>query len=242
MKNVWHIGCSGYYYPEWKDLFYPEGLAPKHWLAYYNSVFNTVELNGTFYRVPKAADLKKYAANTSQDFTFSVKVNKYITHTIRLNDAARLIHEFQDLILHGLGEKVAHFLFQMPPTFRYSEENLDRVLGNIPHQPVNVIEFRHGSWWNSNTQKALSEANITFCNVDYPGLKSHFMHTTDRFYLRLHGTPLLFQSPYSTYRLRAFYQRIPAAMSAYYVYFNNTARNAAYKNAAQLVKIVYKHA
>lgn len=242
MSAAWHIGCSGYYYPYWKDLFYPEGLQPKHWLAFYNTVFNTVELNGTFYRVPKESDLKKYADATSPDFTFSVKVNKYITHNVKLKDTKKLIAEFQDLVYKGLGGKLSYFLFQMPPSFHFNEENLDRVIRNVPHKPISAIEFRHISWWNKHTKKALEAARITFCNIDYPGIDSYFMHTTDRFYLRLHGSPLLFQSPYSTYRLRNFYKKIPENMSSCHIYFNNTDRNAAYKDAQQLMKIVYKHA
>jgi uncharacterized protein YecE (DUF72 family) len=242
MSTRWHIGCSGYYYPYWKNLFYPEGLQPRHWLAYYNTVFNTVELNGTFYRVPKEGDLNNYAAATSDDFSFSVKVNKYITHNVKLKDTKKLIAEFQDLIYKGIGSKLAFFLFQLSPSFHFNEENLSRVIENIPHKPDNAVEFRHVSWWNDETQKTLEEAQITFCNVDYPGIDSYYIHTSDRFYLRLHGTPLLFQSPYSSYRLRNFYKKVPPGLRSCHAYFNNTDRNAAYKDALQLMKIAYKNA
>lgn len=82
-KN-YHIGCSGYYYSNWKNKFYPKGVTAKDYLNYYSSVFNAVELNGTFYRTPSLSQLKKYHAVTEKNFSFSVKMSKYITHVLRL--------------------------------------------------------------------------------------------------------------------------------------------------------------
>src|SRR6185369_11896245 len=104
-----------------------------------------------------------------KDFVFSVKTSKYITHNLKLKDSKATINEFQDLILNGLGDKLTCFLFQLPPSFQYTEENLARVIENIPHKPHNVVEFRHISWWNDDVQKALKKARLTFCNVDFPG-------------------------------------------------------------------------
>ena len=112
MKTNQYIGCSGYYYPAWKKKFYPEGLQPKGWLEYYSRIFNTVELNGTFYRTPKPADLKKYYDVTPPDFRFSVKMSKQITHIRKLKETQELIEEFQALIRDGLQEKCMHYLFQ----------------------------------------------------------------------------------------------------------------------------------
>ncbi len=98
----YYIGCSGYYYPGWKNLFYPTGLQTKNWLEYYSSVFNTVELNSSFYHVPKLSNLKKYAQETQDNFKFSVKTSRYITHILKLKDSKHLINDFQNLILEGL--------------------------------------------------------------------------------------------------------------------------------------------
>ena len=236
-----HIGCSGYYYPQWKNKFYPEGLAQKKWLAYYSTIFNTVELNGTFYRIPKLNDLIKYSTVTPTDFKFSVKVNKYITHNLKLKNAKKDISDFQDLITEGLEKKCAHFLFQMPPSFHCNEENLGRVLENIPHKFMNVIEFRHVSWWNEKVCEILSKASISFCNIDFPGLQTSFLHTTSHFYLRLHGNPELFKSSYNEEHLNFFYKKIPADSKSCSVYFNNTIEEAAYINARQLMNIISHH-
>ncbi|MDF2455308.1 MAG: hypothetical protein K0R51_1301, partial [Cytophagaceae bacterium] len=101
--SKFRIGCSGYYYAAWKNKFYPQGLQPKNWLAYYSTVFNSVELNGTFYRTPKLADLIKYAQNAVHDFKFAVKVSKYITHILKLKNSKIPIQDFQELMHEGLG-------------------------------------------------------------------------------------------------------------------------------------------
>jgi uncharacterized protein YecE (DUF72 family) len=94
--NAW-IGCSGFYYAAWKNNFYPPGTPSRKWLEYYSTVFNTLELNGTFYRQPKIADLRRYTLITPPAFRFSVKMSRFITHVKRLADTES-IRMFQDLI------------------------------------------------------------------------------------------------------------------------------------------------
>jgi len=242
MKNDLRVGCSGYYYSYWKNRFYPEGLQPKNWLEYYSTVFNTVELNGTFYRKPQLSSLKKYAAQTPDDFLFAVKMNKAVTHIQKLKDSRELITEFQDLIRNGLENKLAHFLFQLPPSFHYSEENLERILENIPHHPENVVELRHISWWNKNVETAFKKAGLTFCNVDFPGLKTHFIHTSDYFYMRFHGSPELFKSSYSAEELTGFIDQFQESAERKSIYFNNTYYEAGYTNARELVSLLNRPA
>jgi len=237
INSIYRIGCSGYYYPAWKNKFYPQGLQPKNWLEYYSSVFNTVELNGTFYRQPKLVDLKKYSEKTPADFKFSVKMSRFITHVNRLKESSASILEFQDLILQGLENKLEHFLFQLPPSFTYSDENLNVLLSNVPNTPNNIIELRHISWWNEEVKNVFSKANLTFCNVDFPGMKTYFIQTSPLFYLRLHGNPELFKSSYSDTELKRFYKELPKECKQYSVYFNNTYYEAGYKNALYLKEI-----
>lgn len=230
------IGCSGFYYPQWKEKLYPKGLAAKNWLTHYSSVFNTVELNGTFYRQPKPAELKKYATATPSGFTFSVKMSRYISHVQRLKEK-ETISKFQALILEGLEHKLQHFLFQMPPNYHYNDENLRALIENVPHNPQNVVEFRHISWWNDTVKNELASANITFCNINFPGIDSHFISTTNLFYLRLHGNPELFKTPYDKAKLESFYKQIPGS-EVCTVYFNNTMTEAGFENALELKEIV----
>jgi uncharacterized protein YecE (DUF72 family) len=237
MKTNYLVGCSGYYYPTWKNKFYPHGLQAKNWLAYYSSVFNSVELNGTFYRIPKLTDLQKYAKVTPAHFKFSVKMSKYITHIIKLKNTKQDIFDFQNLMHEGLSDKCGYFLFQLPPSFQYNEENLERIIENIPHHPHNIIEFRHISWWNEHVRKTLTSAGLTLCNIDYPGLKTEFLITSPIFYLRLHGNPGLFKSSYSEEALKNFYHHFPKDNNCCATYFNNTCYEAAYTNAQQFMEI-----
>lgn len=235
---IYKVGCSGYYYPNWKNKFYPAGMQPKNWLEYYSSVFNTVELNGTFYRTPKLSDLKKYAGVTPAYFKFSAKMSRYITHTAKLKECKQQVTEFQDLLLSGLEDKLSNFLFQLPPSFHYNEENLTRILETVPHTPQNVVELRHTSWWNETVREAFTKAGITFCNVDFPGMDTPFIQTSSVFYFRLHGNPVLFKSLYSEETLHQLFMKFPEGCQEYTTYFNNTYYEAGYTNASQLLKII----
>ncbi|HTF03343.1 MAG TPA: DUF72 domain-containing protein [Bacteroidia bacterium] len=237
-KNNIHIGCSGYYYSNWKNAFYPAGLPSAKWLEYYGSVFNTVELNSTFYRKPQVSALKRYAAATPDKFTFAVKMSRYITHILRLKNAATHIGEFQELIYSGLGNKVAAFLFQFPGTFRCTEENLELIASVIPEGKHNVVEFRHISWWSEEVRNLLVKKKITFCNVDYPGLDSYYMNTTDVFYVRFHGNPELFKTRYTVPQLRKFAKSFPADAKQYFIYFNNTYYDGGYSNAQEMMNVL----
>ncbi|MGZ6255378.1 MAG: DUF72 domain-containing protein, partial [Bacteroidia bacterium] len=175
---------------------------------------------------------------TPRDFKFSVKMNKHITHNSKLKDSKKEIADFQDLIRFGLENKLNHFLFQLPPSFHYNEENLERIIENIPHKKENVVELRHISWWNDEVKDSFKKAKLTFCNVDFPGMKTSFIHTSDIFYLRLHGNPELFKSSYSTKELKKFNKEIPSSGKCCSVYFNNTYFEAGYKNALELMDII----
>jgi uncharacterized protein YecE (DUF72 family) len=234
----YRIGCSGYYYPGWKNKFYPANVASRNWLAYYSTVFNTLELNGTFYRLPKLETLKKYANATPEDFRFSVKASRYITHIRRLQECRQTVSDFVALMREGLGDKLASILFQFPATFKYSEENLARILENVPLEEQNVFEFRDISWWNTAVTTTFENNNLTFCNIDYPRLKTAFVHTSRIFYLRLHGSPDLFKSPYTILQLQEFTTAFPGNATRIQVYFNNTYFDAGYTNAAQLQQLI----
>lgn len=238
LPDNYRVGCSGYYYPYWKNRFYPGDIKPKEWLKFYSTVFNSVELNGTFYRTPSLNQLINYHEETPDHFKFSVKMSKYITHVLKLKESTQHINDFQQLIKNGLQKKAGCFLFQLPPSFHFSEENLQRILENIPHQKENVIEFRHISWWNEQVVNALKVANLTFCNVDFPGLNTSFEHTTDHFYLRFHGNPVLFKSSYTIEQLEKFNRLIPENSKQHWIFFNNTYYEAGYTNAKEFMELI----
>ncbi len=233
-----HIGCSGYYYSSWKNQFYPQGLRSAKWLEHYSTIFNTVELNSTFYRQPQLSALKRYAAAVPDGFTFAVKMSRYITHVKRLAYSGEEIAAFQDLIYNGLQDKLGAFLFQLPGSFKYGAENIEHVLANVPSGPQNVIEFRDKSWWNDDTKEALERQSITFCNVDYPGMDVPVMTSSDVFYLRMHGNPILFKSRYTIADLEKFAAAIPKSCQEQFIYFNNTCFDGGYSNGKEMNEIL----
>jgi uncharacterized protein YecE (DUF72 family) len=184
--------------------------------------------------------LKRYAEMTPKDFKFSVKMSKYITHNLKLKESKKDILAFQDLLQEGLQNKLQHYLFQLPPSYNYTEENLEKIITNIPHRSENVVELRHVSWWNKDVEKTFKKAKLTFCNVDFPGLKTYFIHTSDHFYLRLHGNPELFKSSYTNKELKKFKKEFPEKCKTRSIYFNNTYHEAAYENAQTLMKLIKK--
>jgi len=233
-----NVGCSGYYYSQWKNSFYPQGLSTSEWLQHYSSVFDSVELNGTFYRVPKLSDLENYAKQTPDNFTFSVKISRYITHVLKLENCEEKIQQFCNLIHAGLGDKLENILFQLPPSFQYSEENMERVLRSIPGTPNYAVEFRHISWRNPEIIEQLRKHGCSFCNSDYPGLDHSFIQTSKRFYARFHGSPELFKSSYSQEDLKKFSESLPNTCGSFYIYFNNTYYDAAFRNAIELLTLL----
>lgn len=231
--KVQYIGTSGYSYPYWKNRFYPQGLPASKQLSYYSSVFNSIELNYSFYRFPVVKNLLKSVSETPDDFRFSLKAHKTITHTLRMKNAGEKVKEFMDIVNEGLGAKLGCVLFQLPPSYSYSEERLEDILHAVDHKSNNVIEFRHVSWWQEKVYKVLKDANLTFCSVSYPGLPEDNIITSDIFYKRMHGVPELFKSTYTDSEIETLSTSIPEDITSF-TYFNNTMFEAGYSNATSL--------
>jgi uncharacterized protein YecE (DUF72 family) len=130
-KIEWHIGCSGFSYKEWKEEFYPKGLAQSRWFNYYTQHFDTLELNVTFYRFPTLNSLKGWYDKAPDQFSFSAKVPRSITHFKKFEETERMVGDFYALLKEGLKEKLACVLFQLPPTLVYSKEKLEKIINQV---------------------------------------------------------------------------------------------------------------
>lgn len=229
----WRIGCSGFYYREWKNIFYPQGLAQKNWFAFYAQHFNTLELNVTFYRFPTLSLFQKWHQTSPDDFLFAVKVPKIITHQKKLVDTQDLLHQFYNIVAEGLGEKTGPILFQLPPSFAYTEERLEMLLQQVSPHFTNVVEFRNNSWWRPNVVAALQQQDVSFCGVSFPGLPDDVMISGTTVYYRFHGVPKLYYSEYEETFLQKIVADIKAApgVEKVFLLFNNTASAAALQNA-----------
>ncbi len=231
-----HIGTSGYSYGYWKNRFYPEGLAASKWLAYYATVFDTLELNSSFYKFPTVKTLSNAAAKTPEHYRITVKAHKIITHSMRMKDAGEKIREFIAVAEEGLGARLACILYQLPPSYSFTPERLRDILAHVPHQSRNVIEFRHASWWDEAVFSAFREAGLTFCSVSFPGLPEDLVVTSDLFYKRMHGVPELFKSSYPEAALQKLALNIKDLDG--FVYFNNTMFEGGYENGRRLKELL----
>ena len=240
MSIPFFIGTSGFSYSAWKKSFYPDKLPSSQWLEYYSTQFNTVEINSSFYHFPRVSTLRKMYDSTPENFRFSIKMNRQVTHYSRMKDTKNLIDEFILTAESGFGEKLGCILFQLPPSFKYTAENLDNLLKNIPNGSRFVIEFRHISWWDKSIFEALEKHNLTFCNVSFPKLPDETIMTSDVFYQRMHGVPEIFKSQYSDIELRQLAENIPGSAGQKFIYFNNTMFEAGFTNARQLISILGK--
>ena len=237
----WHIGCSGFHYKEWKDVFYPKGLAQRKWFDYYAQHFDTLELNVTFYRFPTVKSLKGWYDQAPDGFTFSSKVPRSITHYKKFLDTERMMNDFYNLLREGLAEKLSCVLIQLPPQYTYSEERLDRIINQADSDFTNVIEFRHESWWRKDVQTKLAKYDISFSGVSFPKIsKDDAVINTNLCYYRFHGVPKLFYSEYEPEFVEKIYKQIRKSRKAKtaFIYFNNTASVAALHNARQLLALV----
>ena len=141
-----HVGTSGYSYKEWKGSFYPEDLATKDMLSYYGERLGAVEINNTFYRLPKDTVLDSWASQVPEGFRFSIKASRRITHFARLQEAARDPTEYLLATVGVLGPKLGVILFQMPPNMKVDVERLRAFLDMLPAKTPGAFEFRHESW------------------------------------------------------------------------------------------------
>jgi uncharacterized protein YecE (DUF72 family) len=229
----WNIGCSGFYYKEWKGNFYPAGVPAAKWFSLYCHHFNSLESNVTFYRMPDVKTLLKWYDESPPDFSFSVKVPRLITHFKKFENIDKDLMSFYGLVSQGLKNKLACVLFQFPPSFSFNEERLKAIIGSLSNNFINVVEFRDSGWWQQDIFDQLQQHNIVFCNISHPKYEDAFVPTSPVSYFRFHGAPDLYKSDYSEHYLDTIITSIKAnkKSNSAFLYFNNTMSGAAIKNA-----------
>lgn len=178
------IGTSGFSYPEWRGTFYPEKLATSKMLAFYAGRLRTVELNNTFYRMPREELLRGWADGTPAGFRFAPKASQQITHRQRLTGSADSA-AFLFRTLLALGDKLGPVLFQLPPNFKKDLPRLVDFLALVPPGMKVAFEFRHASWFDDAVYEALARARTALCIADAEELATPLVATTDWGYLRL---------------------------------------------------------
>jgi uncharacterized protein YecE (DUF72 family) len=180
-----YVGTSGYSYPQWKGPFYPQDLPSKRMLHYYGEHFRAVEINNTFYRMPKVAVLEGWAAEVPADFRFVLKAPQRITHMQRLKEAHESVSYLLDVagVLH---ERLGPLLFQLPPDFKKNVPRLREFLALLPKPRRAAFEFRHQSWFDEEVFGLLRDHQAALCIAQAENdLEVPFVSTADWGYLRL---------------------------------------------------------
>jgi uncharacterized protein YecE (DUF72 family) len=179
-------GTSGYAFKEWKGTFYPPEVKDAGMLAHYATRFPTVEINNTFYRLPKEQVLVDWAAQVPDHFKFSVKASQRITHHARLKPECSDTVEYLMKVTSALGDKLGPVLFQLPPNLKKDFDRLRVFLDMLPLDRKFTIEFRHESWFGDDVFDALRERDIAMCLIEQAEFSSPPVSTASWGYMRLH--------------------------------------------------------
>ena len=236
MKPV-RIGCSGWMYDDWRGRLYPDGLARKGWLARYAEVFDTVEVNSTFYRLASRDAVADWVERTPEEFLFSVKASRFLTHMKRLTDLGRGVERFYERIepMTEAG-KLGPVLWQLPANFDRDDERLAGALARLP-EGRHCFEFRHPSWFEPDVYSLLREHGVALVIGDDPErpFQAHEL-TADWTFVRFHYGARGRGGNYSHAELEAWKRRIAAwrRRAEVFAYFNNDWRGYAVENARWL--------
>jgi len=254
-----YVGTSGWIYSDWEGIFYPEDLPSKDKLKYFSQCFKTTEINYSFYHLPRPSIYQNWYNQTPADFVFAVKASRFITHIKRLKGVKDAWEQFLENALN-LKEKLGPILFQFPPSFRATKENIKRLedflklitnfypklteIGSLSILQKSdlckfAFEFRHKSWSNEKIYNLLKKYNVAWVIADSPSYPKVEVVTTNFVYIRMHGSKVLFSSKYTEKELSSLAQKIKKWLKAsdVYVYFNNDAMGYAIENAKELLKL-----
>ena len=232
-----HVGCSGWFYWRWRGGFYPAELPTGDWFSHYADRFKTVELNAPFYSWPTIATVKSWIRQAGRrKFVYTVKASELLTHVKRFEGTKTLVKDFGH-IADLLGPRMGCFLFQLPPSFRYSPARLTRILSQLDPSRRNVLEFRHKSWWTEEVYAAFREAGAIFCSCSGPRLPDEVVRTADDLYVRFHGVKRWYRHDYTKAELADWADKIRASgAKRVWAYFNNDRDGFAIKNARELLR------
>jgi uncharacterized protein YecE (DUF72 family) len=235
------IGTSGWNYASWRETFYPPGLPARRWLEHYATVFDTVEINATFYRLAKPSAVANWVAQTPPGFVFAAKSSRFLTHMKRLTDMDRGVRRYYDSIA-PLAEspKLGPALWQLPDNFKRDDDRLAFALEHLP-PGRHAFELRHPSWFAEPIYELLRAHGAAF--VIHDSLRrdpTPEVLTTDWTYLRFHHGRRGRRGNYSETELREWGAKVRdlTAQADAYAYFNNDWETFAPPNALRLRRLV----
>ncbi len=231
------IGCSGWNYAHWRERVYPKGLPPSRWLEHYATLFDTVEVNATFYRLPLRSSVARWVEQTPPDFVFAVKASRYLTHLKRLTDLGSGLQRFYERIEPLVDSpKLGPVLWQLPQNFHRNDERLAGALAALP-PGRHCFEFRHASWFADDVYALLREHGAALVVGDTPQrpFQTHEL-TADWTFVRFHYGHRGRRGNYSESELDEWAERISSwrERAEVFAYFNNDWEEFAPRNALSL--------
>jgi uncharacterized protein YecE (DUF72 family) len=236
------IGCSGWNYAHWRELVYPKGLPPKRWLEHYATLFDTVEINNTFYRLPNVSAVQGWVDQSPPGFLFAVKMSRYITHIRRLTDLEGGLQRFYERIEPlARSPKMGPVLWQLPPTFKRDDERLAGALKALP-RGRHCFEFREPSWYVDEVYDLLRRHGVGLVIPDSPKYPFRQIElTTDWTFVRFHSGTRGRRGNYSDREIAEWAERIGAWREDgidVYAYYNNDWEAFAVKNGLKLKELL----
>jgi uncharacterized protein YecE (DUF72 family) len=240
MTVTTYIGTSGWHYDHWEGPFYPTGLPDKSFLEYYASCFGTAEINNSFYRLPEQKTLIRWRDAVPEDFVFSVKASRYLTHMKKLKDPMEPLERLLTRV-SVLGTRLGPILFQLPPRWRLNLERLEGLLEILPENHRYTFEFRDYSWFDGEVYGLLAKHRASFCVYDLGGRTSPKEVTADFVYVRLHGPDGPYRGRYGVERLAGWASVFSAWQKEgldVYCYFDNDEAGYAVQDALSLQQMM----
>ena len=222
-QGIIRIGCSGWNYRHWRGPFYPDKMPVRLWYDHYAATFDTVELNTSFYHLPKPETFDKWRAQATVKFTYAVKAPRFITHMKKLKECAEPVDEFLSRA-RRLGGTLGPILYQLPPRWGFNRVRLEEFLGHLPADLIHVFEFREKSWITEDVLALLDARGIGFCAHDMPGSATPRWASGPIGYVRFHGGEGKYWGRYSDEGLLSWTDWIVAEACAgrdVWCYFNN---------------------
>lgn len=220
-----HVGCSGWQYKDWRGVVYPEKLPVRRWFEHYSTLFDTVEVNNTFYRLPPAETVEKWCEQAPEGFVYATKLGQFGSHRMKLRDAGSWLPNHLDRVCR-LADHLGPTLVQLPPRWKRNTERLDEFLSFTPKALRWAVELRDESWVHDDTFTVLERHGAALCIHDL--VADHpWERTTDWTYVRFHGPNALeqpYNGRYGPGLLEPAARRIEAWLDEgcdAYAYFNN---------------------
>jgi uncharacterized protein YecE (DUF72 family) len=234
------IGCSGWQYKHWRGGFYPPELPVSRWFEHYASVFDTVEINNTFYRLPERETFAAWRRRAPARFLFAVKASRFLTHMKKLKDPEDSLERLFSRV-RALGRRLGPVLYQLPPHWNLDRDRLERFLHALPRGMHHVMEFRDPGWYAHEVLTLLDRHGVSLCLHDMPGSSTGPLRVGPLVYARFHGARGTYGGSYSNARLSAWSEWLHAQRTTgadIFAYFNNDVGGHAPRNALVLRRLL----